>query len=110
MTDQVTQSAGVEVAEKALRVRWERLQGRNEPRWTETSPVLQEPRAERRTSKFVSATREQQSLLTPVERRTLSWIAKRLPVWVQPDHLTALGFAAMLLAGLCYGFARWNPL
>ena len=33
-------------------------------------------------------------------------MARRMPAWVNPDHLTALGFAAMLGAGLCYWMAR----
>ena len=32
-----------------------------------------------------------------------------MPNWVKPDHLTALGFAAMILAGATYALARWWP-
>lgn len=32
----------------------------------------------------------------------------RLPAWVQSDHLTLLGFLAMLLAGASYAFTRWD--
>jgi phosphatidylglycerophosphate synthase len=32
-----------------------------------------------------------------------------MPSWVKSDHLTALGFAAMLVAGICYALARWWP-
>ena len=38
----------------------------------------------------------------------LVWIAKRLPRWVNSDHLTVLGTAAMALAGFCYALARWT--
>jgi archaetidylinositol phosphate synthase len=31
-----------------------------------------------------------------------------MPAWIQPDHLTLLGFAAMFLAGVSYALARWN--
>jgi phosphatidylglycerophosphate synthase len=29
-------------------------------------------------------------------------MAHRMPAWVNPDHLTVLGFAAMVAAGFCY--------
>jgi len=59
---------------------------------------------------FRDAARVQQSLLASVEKRCLVWLARRLPAWVKPDHLTALGFASMLLAGASYALARlWAP-
>ena len=37
------------------------------------------------------------TLTSPFERWFLPWMAARLPQWVMPDHLTALGmFAAVL--------------
>ena len=30
-----------------------------------------------------------------------------MPAWIKPDHLTVIGFSAMLIAGCCYGIARW---
>jgi phosphatidylglycerophosphate synthase len=30
-----------------------------------------------------------------------------MPPWVKPDHLTLLGFGAMLVAGGCYALAKW---
>jgi len=59
---------------------------------------------------FQEAKREQQSLLAPVEKRCLLWLAHRAPAWVNSDHLTALGLLALLGAGLSYWWARWNPL
>jgi len=59
---------------------------------------------------FNSAARQQTSLLAPLERKCLNWLAKNLPEWVKPDQLTLLGFFAMLLAGVCYALARWWPL
>jgi len=32
-----------------------------------------------------------------------------MPSWVKPDHLTLLGFGAMLVAGASYGMAKWWP-
>jgi len=58
---------------------------------------------------FRNAPRVQESLLASVEKRCLVWLARRMPAWVTPDHLTALGFAAMILAGASYALARWWP-
>lgn len=58
---------------------------------------------------FKSAARSQTSILAPLERTCLNWLAARMPAWVTPDGLTLLGFGAMLLAGVCYALARWWP-
>jgi phosphatidylglycerophosphate synthase len=42
------------------------------------------------------------SLLAPLEKRCLIWLAHRLPKWVNSDHLTALGALALAAAGGCY--------
>jgi archaetidylinositol phosphate synthase len=52
--------------------------------------------------------REHGSVLAGVEKTTLVWMAQRLPAWINSDHLTFLGFAAMLLAGASYALGRWN--
>lgn len=57
---------------------------------------------------FKPAARIQVSLLAPVEKRALLWLAERLPRWVNSDHLTVLGLVAMLGAGLSYWLAAWN--
>ena len=57
---------------------------------------------------FRDAVRLQESITAPLERRTLAWLAHRLPAWVHSDHLTLLGFAAMFLAGASYALARWD--
>lgn len=54
--------------------------------------------------------REHGSLLAGVEKRALVWMAERLPAWVNSDHLTLLGFAAMLTAGVAFWVASWNRL
>lgn len=57
---------------------------------------------------FREARRRQESLLAPAERRVLVWMARRLPAWVTPDMLTALGLAALAGAGACYAASlRW---
>jgi phosphatidylglycerophosphate synthase len=57
---------------------------------------------------FRDALRLQESLTASLERRALAWLAARIPAWVNSDHLTLLGFAAMFLAGASYALARWN--
>jgi archaetidylinositol phosphate synthase len=54
---------------------------------------------------FREAKRSLTSVLAPLEKRTLLWLAARLPWWVNSDQLTALALAAMLLAGLSYWLA-----
>src|SRR5882757_5184819 len=51
---------------------------------------------------FKDAERKQLSMLASVEKKTLIWLAHRMPAWVNSDHLTVLGFVAMFAAGLCY--------
>src|SRR5205809_4734360 len=57
---------------------------------------------------FKDADRKQLSMLAAAEKRTLIWVARRLPAWVNSDHLTFLGFAAMIAAGLLYRAASWD--
>jgi phosphatidylglycerophosphate synthase len=44
------------------------------------------------------------------ERRVLHWLARRMPARVNSDHLTGLALFAMVMAGLSYWAARWDPL
>jgi phosphatidylglycerophosphate synthase len=46
--------------------------------------------------------REHNSVLAESEKRLLIRMAKRLPAWVNSDHLTFLGAAAMLGIGTCF--------
>ena len=49
-------------------------------------------------------------VLAAVEKRTLIWIAHRLPGWVNSDHLTLLALIAMAGAGASFWAARhWPP-
>jgi len=59
------------------------------------------------TPEFKTAVRQQTSILAPLERICLSWLARNMPSWVKPDHLTLLGFAAMLVAAVFYALAKW---
>ena len=59
---------------------------------------------------FKTATRTQESILAPLEKRFLIWTAKRLPAWIGPDHLTILGFAGQIGAGIFYSqTGKWPP-
>ncbi len=48
------------------------------------------------------------SFLAPIEKRCLLWMARRAPRFVNSDHLTVLGFLAMLGAGASYWYASRN--
>jgi archaetidylinositol phosphate synthase len=52
--------------------------------------------------------RQHGSLTAAAEKRLLVWIARRLPSWVNSDHLTLLALAAMALAGAGYALARYD--
>jgi archaetidylinositol phosphate synthase len=52
--------------------------------------------------------REHGSVTAAVEKRLLVWIAGRLPGWITPDRLTAIGLAAMAATGLGFGALRWT--
>jgi phosphatidylglycerophosphate synthase len=59
-------------------------------------------------NEFRSAERIQRSILTPLEKRVLRWLAERMPAWVNSDHLTLLGFLGMIGAGASYAAARYD--
>jgi len=52
--------------------------------------------------------RIQESWLAAGEKRALLWLAQRMPQWIGPDHLTALGLVAQFGAGVCYALASRN--
>ena len=60
--------------------------------------------------KFKDAERAQQSLLAPLEKKVLVWLAHHTPSSINSDHLTALGMLAMIGAGLCYWYSSQNKL
>jgi phosphatidylglycerophosphate synthase len=61
-------------------------------------------------AEFVNATRSLTSVLAPIEKRTLVWLAERMPRSINSDHLTALALVAMGAAGAFYALARvWPP-
>jgi len=60
-------------------------------------------------TKFQNAARSHTSFLAAAEKRALIAIAKRLPWWINSDHLTAMGFIGLLAAGVSYALARQYP-
>ena len=62
------------------------------------------------TNDFRPAERFHESVLASVEKRTLVWLAQRMPAWVNSDHLTILGFVALLAVGLSYWYARYSKV
>jgi phosphatidylglycerophosphate synthase len=69
-----------------------------------TSPAFPAPRRQFRDAKRVLT-----SILAPAEKRTLLWLAARMPRAINSDHLTLLALVAMALAGLSYWLARHAP-
>ncbi len=59
----------------------------------------------RRQRPFPEMQRVQQSWVAAAEKRALLWLAARTPEAVGPDHLTVLGLAAQIGAGICYALA-----
>jgi phosphatidylglycerophosphate synthase len=70
------------------------------------TPTIEAP--PKASNAFKTADRAHTSFLAAVEKRTLVWIATRLPAWVNSDHLTALGFVSLILAGVSYWWASSN--
>ena len=54
-------------------------------------------------------TRFHESLLAAPEKRALVWMAKRMPGWVNSDHLSALGFVSMAGVGASFWLAGTRP-
>ncbi len=52
--------------------------------------------------------REHRSILAAAEKRLLIFIAERLPLAINSDHLTSLALVAMGLAGAAFAAARWD--
>lgn len=50
------------------------------------------------------------SVLAAAEKRALIWMAKRLPRWINSDHLSALGLVSMAGAGLAFWLAASDPI
>ncbi|MGH9257853.1 MAG: CDP-alcohol phosphatidyltransferase family protein [Vicinamibacterales bacterium] len=53
--------------------------------------------------------RENHGALAALEKRTLIWLARRLPAAINSDHLSALGLAAMVAVGLSFAAFPLTP-
>lgn len=58
----------------------------------------------------MEAQRVQESLLSAIEKKTLIWLAERMPVWVNSDHLTTLGFLSLAAVGFSYWYSRHSKI
>lgn len=67
--------------------------------------ILWEIRRARPTS---DSRRVQESWLAGVEKTALLWLAERTPSWINSDHLTVLGLAAQVGAGIFYAISARN--
>jgi archaetidylinositol phosphate synthase len=58
--------------------------------------------------KFKESERVHRAVTANVEKRLLVWLAARMPQWVNSDHLTGIGFAALVGCGFSYWYARYD--
>lgn len=54
--------------------------------------------------------RVHQSILSAIEKKTLIWLAERMPAWINSDHLTALGFVSLAAVGASYWYSRHSKI
>jgi phosphatidylglycerophosphate synthase len=59
-------------------------------------------------TEVVKTRRIQASFLAALEKKALLRLAERTPAGINSDHLTALGLAGQLAAGVFYALSRWN--
>jgi phosphatidylglycerophosphate synthase len=59
----------------------------------------------RRARPFSNVRRVQESYVAAAEKRVLLWLAARTPEQIGPDHLTVVGMAAQIGAGVCYAMS-----
>ena len=71
-------------------------------------PSVLQAAARKNAAGFKSAARVHDSLVYRAEKSALLWLAERTPSSINSDHLTALGFAAQILAGAAYALSRWD--
>lgn len=61
-------------------------------------------------SDFKDAKRQLAGLTAPLERRAIQFCVQKLPAWVNSDHLSLLGFLALVGAGALYSISQSNPV
>ncbi len=68
------------------------------------------PQAPEKPTEFKDARRVLECFSSGPERKVLTWLAQRMPAWVNSDHLTFVGFISTFLAGASYALARWDRI
>ena len=58
---------------------------------------------------FRSPSRIQTSILAARERALLNWLCRKMPGWVTPDRLTAVGTIGATIASFAYVASNWRP-
>ena len=58
----------------------------------------------------MEAERVNDGILAVIEKKTLIWLAERMPARVNSDHLTTLGFLSLAAVGLSYWYARYSKI
>ena len=61
------------------------------------------------TKPWLEAKRIHTSVTAAAEKRLLIAMARRLPAWVNSDHLTSLAGISMVVAGACYWIGPGSP-
>jgi archaetidylinositol phosphate synthase len=61
------------------------------------------------TKPWLEAKRIHTSVTAAAEKRLLIAMARRLPAWVNSDHLTSLAGISMVVAGVCYWIGPGSP-
>jgi phosphatidylglycerophosphate synthase len=56
-----------------------------------------------------SIVRSNQGFFQPLERPALAWLARKVPTWITPDHLTAIGFGGAVIAAAAYAASGSHP-
>ena len=57
---------------------------------------------------FQEAARTNNGIVASIEKIVLLWFARRMPAWVNSDHLTILGFVSLIGVGVSYWYARYS--
>jgi archaetidylinositol phosphate synthase len=61
------------------------------------------------SGRFAVAPRLMTNVVATIEKRFLVWLARRMPAYINSDHLTALALIAMVVTGASYCVARIYP-
>jgi archaetidylinositol phosphate synthase len=66
-------------------------------------------RPEAASQAFRPPVRIQASLVSASERKLLDALCRRMPAWITPDRLTAIGALGMVVAAIGYVGSNWRP-